>query len=75
MKDSGVSWLGEIPNNWFVSKLKFYIKQNDGGLWGNDPVENEKNSIVLRSTEQTIDGKWLIEDPAERYLGNELLLE
>lgn len=30
MKDSGVDWIGEIPENWDVSKAKYYIAINSG---------------------------------------------
>jgi len=30
MKDSGVEWLGEIPENWGVSALGYYAKLNTG---------------------------------------------
>ena len=39
-----------------------------GGVWGNEPTSTENDKIVLRSTEQTIDGKWIIEEPAKRDL-------
>ena len=67
MKHSGIKWNGDIPNDWICQRLKFSLSANDGGVWGEDPQE-EGNTIVLRSTEQTIDGKWDIQDPALRYL-------
>ena len=70
MKDSGVEWIGKIPENWSVLKAKYVIMQNDGGVWGDEPIEGLENKIVLRSTEQTIDGKWNIFEPATRYLNN-----
>lgn len=30
MKDSGVDWIGEIPEHWGVSKLKYFIKLSSG---------------------------------------------
>lgn len=68
MKDSGISWVGEIPKEWLCIKAKNIIKSNDGGVWGNEPTNTENDKIVLRSTEQTIDGKWIIEEPAKRDL-------
>ena len=62
-KDSGVEWLGEVPAHWTISKFKWEIDRNDGGVWGDDP-DGENDTIVLRSTEQTVDGHWQIEDPA-----------
>lgn len=73
MKESGFKWIGEIPTSWTVIKSKYVIDQNDGGMWGNDPTNTENDKKVIRSTEQTIDGKWVIEDPAIRCLsGNNL---
>ena len=68
MKDSGIAWVGEIPKEWLCIKAKNIIKSNDGGVWGNEPTSTENDKIVLRSTEQTIDGKWIIEEPAKRDL-------
>jgi type I restriction enzyme S subunit len=31
MKDSGIEWIGEIPDHWEVKKLKWIIKINSGG--------------------------------------------
>ncbi|MCR5765300.1 MAG: hypothetical protein K6G09_04910, partial [Treponema sp.] len=75
MKDSGVTWIGEIPEDWNVSQFKYLIVANDGGVWGNDPFNDENDKIVIRSTEQTIDGKWCIENPAKRSFVNENLVE
>jgi type I restriction enzyme S subunit len=36
-------------------------------VWGEDP-DGDGDSIVLRSTEQTVDGYWQIDDPAVRKL-------
>lgn len=32
MKDSGVEWIGEIPESWYVSKLKYLFADGDNGL-------------------------------------------
>ena len=47
--------------------FKWSIECNDGGVWGDDP-DGEEDTIVLRSTEQTVDGNWKIKDPAPRKL-------
>lgn len=69
MKDSGVEWIGEIPRDWDAGSFGNIILQNDGGVWGADP-NGYSDSIVLRSTEQTIDGCWSIEEPAKRDLSD-----
>lgn len=70
MKNSGIEWIGEIPSDWKTSKLKHCLSKNDGGVWGDDPTDSDYDKVVLRSTEQTIDGKWHIVSPAQRYLGH-----
>jgi type I restriction enzyme S subunit len=50
-----------------VAPLKSQLLRNDGGVWGGDP-EGVDDVLVLRSTEQTIDGRWKIEEPAFRKL-------
>lgn len=67
MKDSGVEWLGEVPEHWEIKPFKWYIDRNDGGVWGDDP-DGASDTIVLRSTEQTVDGNWKLEEPALRKL-------
>lgn len=68
MKNSGIEWVGDIPENWKVIKTKYILVANDGGVWGSDPEDSAEDKIVLRSTEQTIDGKWSISTPAKRNL-------
>ena len=68
MKDSGIEWSGAIPAEWCCRKSKAILVANDGGVWGNDPVGDDSDKVVIRSTEQTIDGKWSISNPAKRDL-------
>jgi type I restriction enzyme, S subunit len=66
-KDSGVEWLGEVPAHWNISPIKRFVIANDGGVWGDEP-SGETGTPVLRSTEQTVDGRWKMETPALRQL-------
>ena len=66
-KDSGVEWLAEVPGHWDVQPFKHQVDRNDGGVWGEDP-DGIDDTIVLRSTEQTVDGHWKLDDPAPRKL-------
>ena len=66
-RHSGVEWLGDVPEHWVVCSLKRVLAQNDSGVWGDDP-DGDEGTIVLRSTEQTVDGGWSITDPAQRRL-------
>lgn len=67
MKDSGVAWLGEVPAHWATAPFKWQIERNDGGVWGDDP-DGVNDTIVLRSTEQNVDGRWVLDAPASRKL-------
>ena len=66
-KPSGVEWLGEVPEHWKVAPFKWQIDRNDGGVWGDDP-DGTNDTIVLRSTEQSVNGHWKLDDPAPRKL-------
>lgn len=65
-KDSGVEWLGEIPEHWEAKRFKAILVRNDSGVWGED--FSDDGVVVLRSTELTEDGNWVIEEPARRLL-------
>lgn len=39
MKDSGIEWIGEIPKDWEVAKIKYHLKRNE--------PKNPGNTIVL----------------------------
>ena len=64
MKDSGVGWIGKIPEHWKVKKLKYCSKTNSGStpriISGKDnPLSNIKwvrttdlnNNVILDTTE------------------------
>lgn len=67
LKDSGIPWLGQIPEHWEVRIGKRIYSANDGGVWGDDP-DGDNDTIVLRSTEQTEDGNLQVINPAKRKL-------
>ena len=69
MKDSGVEWLGDVPEHWIVCLFKRQIVRNDGGVWGEEST-GHNDTIVFRSTEQTMDGRWNIVNPALRNLSD-----
>lgn len=49
------------------TRLKNLLVRNDGGVWGSD-AKGGGGTVVLRSTEQTVDGRWNINEPAIREL-------
>lgn len=48
MKDSGVEWIGEIPENWNVKILKRAFSNRAGGAWGEEAKGNENDRICIR---------------------------
>lgn len=64
-------WFKELPSGWEEAPLKTRLARNDGGVWGEDPDGGDADTIVLRSTEQRVDGAWNIEAPAVRKLSKQ----
>ena len=47
-KDSGVEWLGLIPQNWRVSRLKDNIKFFHGYSYTNDDLAQDTDNYLIR---------------------------
>jgi type I restriction enzyme S subunit len=48
MKDSGVEWIGEIPEGWEVKKLKHLTDYKNGAAFKSDDFSNESEIPVIR---------------------------
>lgn len=48
MKDSGIEWLGEIPEHWEVKKLKYLVKIRYG--LGQPPKQKDGGLPIIRAT-------------------------
>jgi type I restriction enzyme S subunit len=79
MKDSGIEWLGEIPEHWEVKKLKYVVK-TPLKYGANESAEDEilEDPRYIRITDFGNDGKLrkntfksLSPDKAENFLLNE----
>jgi type I restriction enzyme S subunit len=46
-KESGIEWLGKVPQGWSIHSLKRSVDGVTNGIWGNEP-DNESDLIVLR---------------------------
>ncbi|NCD20354.1 MAG: restriction endonuclease subunit S [Actinobacteria bacterium] len=68
LRSTGIDQIPTVPSGWDVVPLKRCLVRNDGGVWGEDPDSGSDTFFVLRSTEQTADGRWRIDAPAERVL-------
>ena len=47
-KDSGVGWIGDMPKNWKVTKIKHTLSNLIGGVWGTEPQGNENDIYCIR---------------------------
>ena len=47
-KDSGVEWIGKIPQNWEMRKIKNTQSDLLGGIWGEEPEGNENDIYCIR---------------------------
>lgn len=47
MKDSGIEWLGEIPEHWEIKPLKYFVTHNDEALSNSTDKEYELNYIDI----------------------------
>lgn len=47
-KDSGIKWIGEIPNNWNILSPRYWVKQRDAGNWGTDEKGDEQDAVCIR---------------------------
>ena len=48
MKNSGIEWIGEIPDGWEVSRVKNFLSERTGGAWGDEKKNNANDIICLR---------------------------
>jgi len=47
-KDSGVEWLGEIPQHWEIQRLKRTVTGCKNGYWGDTPEGDDSDVPVIR---------------------------
>ena len=50
-RDSGVEWLGEVPEHWDVVPLKSMLQAFVGGSWGSEAGEDEEDAHCIRATD------------------------
>ena len=50
MKNSGIDWIGEVPEDWEEKRIKYTINFTSGGKWGDEPKYNNLEPLfyVLR---------------------------
>ncbi|MGR0304624.1 restriction endonuclease subunit S [Acinetobacter beijerinckii] len=72
MKDSGVEWLGEVPEHWATTKLKFVVKQIVDAEHKTAPYFEDGQYLVCRTT-NVRDGKLRLE--GGKYTNHQTFME
>ncbi len=67
MKDSGVEWLGEVPEHWVIQKIKWFATMKSGDFITSESIEIEDefpvyggNGLRGYSKRYTHDGKYVL---------------
>lgn len=47
-KDSGIDWIGKIPEHWEVVRLKSIVENIVSGVWGEDSKNDDNDIICIR---------------------------
>lgn len=50
MKDSGIEWLGKVPKEWQVKKLKYLTNSVKNGIWGEEEKGDRHDIPCVRIT-------------------------
>ena len=68
-KDSGIEWLGEVPEHWVTSSLKFFIKLKMGYAFSSGSM-TDSGTPLLRIGDIHPDGS--VTDKFEKFVDNNL---
>lgn len=47
-KNSGIDWIGDIPEDWKVDRIKASVKSCTNGIWGSEPTGDINDIICVR---------------------------
>ena len=57
MKNSGIEWIGEIPDSWHTLPLKRMVEKHFGGCWGEDAKNNDNDVLCIRIADFNFDNQ------------------
>lgn len=57
MKNSGIEWIGEIPDSWDTLPLKRMVEKHFGGCWGEDAKNNDNDVLCIRIADFNFDNQ------------------
>jgi type I restriction enzyme S subunit len=47
-KNSGIGWIGDVPDGWRIDRIKASIKSCNNGIWGAEPDGDHNDTICVR---------------------------
>jgi type I restriction enzyme S subunit len=47
-KDSGIEWLGRLPEHWDIDRFKRSVSKCSNGIWGEEAEGNENDTVCVR---------------------------
>ena len=62
MKDSGVDWIGKIPEHWEVLRIRYIGESKNGLTYSPNDMVDEGNGILVLRSSNIQDGKLAFED-------------
>lgn len=72
MKDSGVEWIGQVPEHWEVKCLKRLTAQCQNGVWGEDPLGDGSDTLCIRVADFDRDSGAVVSNPSTyRHISEE----
>lgn len=56
---SGIDWIGDVPEHWFNTRIKFNILRSAAGVWGDDEKGDENDIVCFRIADFDYDERCL----------------
>ena len=67
MKDSGVEWIGDVPQNWRLVRIKACVSRRDSGAWGEEATGKPGDCVCIRVADIDYDRLRLKDDLPRTY--------
>ncbi len=62
LKDSGIEWIGKIPQHWNIQRIKTLGEYRNGLIYSPDEISDEDNGILVLRSSNISNGKIIFED-------------
>lgn len=59
LRPSGIDWIGDVPEHWVNTRIKFNILRSAAGVWGDDEKGDENDIVCFRIADFDYDERCL----------------